>query len=225
VTSNAVRTMPGRMIYSHPRAAASVPRGGIHPGAGVSVAVAQRPAAPIASPPASIGGRLAAYALDWVVAFILTCVFLAAGGLVLLVTSDMGREDPPDRALVAALVIASLVVPVWFVMTLTGWTWYGRSVGKLAMNQRIVDGRGGPPGLGRSLLRLFVYVVENAPMAMLLPLAVAAWVTRERTLLLPALAGSAVVLPVPLVSAVLMMIDRRRRSLHDRVAGTLVVDD
>jgi uncharacterized RDD family membrane protein YckC len=170
-----------------------------------------------------MGSRLAAYLLDWLVMFILVCVFLAVAGLVLLLASDMGRRDPSDRAIDVAIIIASLVVPVWLVLTFAGWSWQGRSVGKLAMNLRIVNRRGLPPGPGRSAVRLLVYVVENLPLTIALPIAGVSWLLRAhaagRVIAIAAVAS----LALPLVSLLLALGDRAGRTLHDRAAGTHVI--
>lgn len=173
--------------------------------------------------PASLGNRLAAYLIDWLVTFILGCVFISAAGLLLLVASDMGRTDPPDRVLYAALLVAAMVVPVWTVVTLVGWSWQGQSVGKLAMNLRIVNRSGATPGLGRALVRLLVYVVEHVAL-LAGPLAGAAsWWLGSRELPALVLVAPAATLVVPVVSLILLLKDRERRALHDRVAGTWVI--
>lgn len=185
--------------------------------------VVERPTLATAAAPAPLGSRLAAYLLDWLVAFILVCVFVSAAGLLLLVASDMGRSDPPDRALYAALLVAALVVPVWALVTLLGWSWHGQSVGKLAMNLRVVKRGGTAPGLGRALVRLAVYAAENL-MLLLAPLGwVAAWWLRSRGLPLPLLLAPPAALILPLVSLALLLTDREHRALHDRLAGTWVV--
>lgn len=187
--------------------------------------VADRPAIAIAAAPAPLGSRLAAYLLDWLVTFILACVFVSAAGLLLLVASDMGRTDPPDRVLYAALLVAAMVVPVWVLVTLLGWSWHGQSVGKLAMNLRIVDRGGAAPGLGRALVRLAVYTVENL-LLLLAPLGgAAAWWLRSRGLPPPLLLAPPAALLVPFVSVALLLVDREHRALHDRLAGTWVVAD
>lgn len=178
----------------------------------------QRPVAPF-------GGRLAAQVLDWLVTFIITSAFVVAAGLYLLISSDMARRDPPDRAILTAVLVAAMAVPVWCVVTLAGFTWHGRSVGKLAMNLRVVAGDGRPPGIGRSLVRLVVYTVEVAPLAATAPVLALVLAWRPAGVLLPALValGSAAVLP--LVSLGLVLRDREHRALHDLLAGTVVIID
>lgn len=194
-------------------------------GGGGGLAVAERVGARSRERPATFGSRLAAYVLDWLVTFILTCLFVAAGGLVLLMASDMGRTDPSDGQIFAFFIIVSLVVPVWAVMTVTGWAWYGRSVGKLAMNLRVVGRNGRRPGLPRSLVRLVVYAMESLPLALVAPVGGSAWLLRANSAVRPAMVIGAVALALPLVSVILLLRDKSHRALHDLAAGTMVVAD
>lgn len=188
----------------------------------VVVAAEQARAGTVARP-AGLGSRLAAYLLDWLVTFILGCLFTAAAGLLLLIASDMGRRDPSDRAFYAAPILASFVVPAWSVITLAGWARWGRSVGKLALNLRVVDRRGAVPGMRRALVRLVVYIMENLPAAALAPAVAAALLLRSHPLLPPLLAALGVALVAPLLSVALVLRDRSHRALHDLAAGTLVI--
>ncbi len=189
------------------------------------MAVAERVAAPATLRPAPFGSRLAAYILDWLVAFILSCIFLAIGGLILLVTSDMGAGNPPDRAMYAALIAAAMVAPVWLVITLAGWTFAGRSVGKLALNLRIVTRDGEPPGILRALGRLLVALVETAPLAAVPPSAVVVWLVDDVPSGLRLTWPLGLALLVPLVSVVCALVDREHRALHDLASGTRVISE
>jgi uncharacterized RDD family membrane protein YckC len=190
-----------------------------------TVVVAEQPAAPVRQPAAPFLGRLAAQVLDWLVTFIIVALFLVAAGLYLLVTSDMARRDPSDQAILTALVIASLSIPTWCVVTLAGFTWRGRSAGKLAMNLRIVARNGSPPGIRRSLLRFVVYAVEVVPLALAAPVAALALVWRSSGVLSQMLVVGGAALLVPAISLLLVLRDRSKRALHDLAAGTTVVAD
>jgi uncharacterized RDD family membrane protein YckC len=189
------------------------------------LAVAERVGARATERTATFGSRLAAYMLDWLVTFILACLFVAAGGLMLLRASDMGRTDPSDSEIFAFFIIVSLVVPVWAVMTVTGWAWYGRSVGKLAMNLRVVGRNGRRPGLPRSLVRLVVYALESLPLALVAPVGASAWMLRANSATRPVMVVGAVALALPIVSVIVLLRDRSHRALHDLAAGTMVVTD
>jgi uncharacterized RDD family membrane protein YckC len=189
-----------------------------------AVTVAERAETAVVQP-AGFGSRLVAYVLDWLVAFILVCLFTATAGLILLVASEMGRRDPSDTTIYVALAIVLAVVPVGALLTVAGWAWRGVSVGKLAMNLRVVDRRGAPPGVLRALLRFVVYLLEGLPPALLVPAAVLAVVLHARAVVVPLIVAGAVALAPPVLSAVLVLLDPAHRALHDRVAGTTVVAD
>lgn len=188
------------------------------------VTVAQRTVSPEVGRPAGFGSRLAAYLLDGLVLFILACACVALGGLLLLVSADMGRKDPSEGAVYAALGIAGLVAPLWSVMTVLGWAWQGRSAGMLAMDLRVVSGRGRPPGIVRALLRFAVYVVENLPIAVLPAALAMIRLTSAQPLAMRLVAFNAAALALPIGSAALMCVDARRRALHDFIAGTRVIE-
>lgn len=187
--------------------------------------VADQPSVRIQRPVAPFGSRLAAQVLDWLVTFILTSAFMVAAGLYLLISSDMARRDPSDRAILTAALVAAMAVPAWCVVTLAGFTWHGRSVGKLAMNLRVVAGDGRPPGIGRSLVRLVVYILELAPLAAIAPVIALVLAWRPAGVLVPALVALGGAAVLPLVSLGLVLRDREHRALHDLLAGTVVIVD
>lgn len=187
------------------------------------MAIAERPGMESAAAPAGFGRRVGAYVLDWLVGFILTCLFAAAAGLALLRASDMGGRDPSDRAIYTALVIALAVVPAWAALTWAGWTWSGQSVGKVAMNLRIVGPAGRSPGPGRAVVRLIVYMAENALLVALLPMLAVALLFRSRVPAGTLIVIMAAALIIPAFSAVLALRGPTHRALHDRVAGTTVI--
>jgi uncharacterized RDD family membrane protein YckC len=181
-------------------------------------------ARPAAVRRAGIGLRLAAYLVDWLVIVIVGSTLVSIGALQLYMTSGQVRHDAPDASIYAFYIIAALTLPVWLIMTLTGWSWYGRSIGKLAMGLRIVDRRGRPPGLLRGIVRLLVYSLANS--ALLLAPAIvlmASWMgdSLPRWLLPLAVAagcaGLAALLPA--------LLSRGGRPLHDLASGTVVVEE
>jgi uncharacterized RDD family membrane protein YckC len=168
--------------------------------------------------------RLIAYLVDWLVTVIITSILVSIGGLQLYIASDRGTQEAPDTAAYAFVVITLLIVPIWLVMTLAGWSVSGRSVGKLAAGLKIVDRRGRPPGFFRSFLRLIVYVLENAPLVVG-PGVFLLWAVSDEALPAWALpvAGFLFLLAVAtLLPAVLSSVGR---PLHDLVAGTTVVEE
>ena len=194
-------------------------------GEGGTVAVAQQAHLVATAQPAGLGRRLAAYVLDWLVTFILGCLLTAAAGMILLRSTDGGRRDASDRAIYASVIIAGLVIPVWLAMTVAGWAWWGRTLGKVAVSIRVVDRRGRPPGIARALVRMMIYIIENVPPAVALPVAGMALALRPDLSAPPIqlLTACGAALVAPLVSLALMLRDPARRALHDLLAGTIVV--
>jgi uncharacterized RDD family membrane protein YckC len=172
--------------------------------------------------PARAGLRLVAYLVDWLVMVILGSVLVSVGGLQLYLASGRGRHDAPDGSIYAFLLISVLVLPLWLLVTLVGWA-AGRSVGKLALGLRIVDRRGRRPGLLRSLGRLLVFLLENLPLFAAVAL-IAAWATVDDapgwTLPLALL-----LLLVPVLTLGPSLRALGGRPLHDRAAGTLVIEE
>jgi uncharacterized RDD family membrane protein YckC len=155
---------------------------------------------------------------------IIASVLVSIGGLQLYLASDRGTQDPPDASVYTFLAISALAVPLWLVMTLVGWAVAGRSVGKLATGLRIVDGRGRRPGVLRSLVRLAVYVVENAPLV-IAPPAVALWFVAEGGLPSWYLAVAGALVLGALAALVPALLSAGGRTLHDLAAGTTVVEE
>jgi len=87
--------------------------------------------------------RLGAFAIDWLV------VFVVSGLLVAL----LGPLVSPILAFGAAA------------YTIFCWWRYGATPGKIAFSARIVDANsGGRPGIGRFVLRYVAYIISAAPL-------------------------------------------------------------
>ena len=97
--------------------------------------------------PASIGERILATLLDYLVFF---------GWFLLMVALPAGLEIRLGR-----FYAAFVVLPIVFYDLLFEWFLNGRSVGKLAMGIRVVNLDGSPPGLGAYLIRWVMRIVES----------------------------------------------------------------
>lgn len=168
--------------------------------------------------------RVAAYVVDWLVMVIVGSLLVAIGGMQLYWVTDRGRNDPPDAALYAFLVICGLTAPVWAVMTLVGWSWSGRSVGKLAMGLRILTRGGGRPGLLRGCARLVVFTLENL-LLFTLPVATALRLAASDAVPLWALGAAAALSLAALAALAPALLWSSGRPLHDLAAGTIVVEE
>lgn len=174
--------------------------------------------------PARASLRIVAYLVDWLVAVILFATLVSAGALQLYIVTDGVQHDAPDASLYAFLIIIALAVPLWLIGTLAAWASAGRSVGKLAMGLRIVGPNGAHPGVGRSLIRLLAATGELVmlllgPLTLLVRAALADRVPAVITAL------ATLVSLLMLVALLVTTLGRGGRPPHDRLAGTVVVEE
>jgi len=176
---------------------------------------------------APLEARLVAFVVDSVVLLSFIFVFLAVAGLQLLLTSDFGEEDPPDSSFNAILGIVMAVIPLWLAFNVALCRWRGQTVGKYVADIRIVREDGKPLDVGTSLVRfLLLHPLLFHPFLALLWLLTAAItvsVTVSFAVLVVAAALAFLSLAAPFLTAGSVVLDGRRRALHDRVAGTTVV--
>jgi uncharacterized RDD family membrane protein YckC len=157
-----------------------------------------------------------AFLVDSVVLLTFILVVLAIAGLQLLLTSDLGEEDPPDSSFNAILGITMAVIPLWLAFNVALCRWRGQTVGKYVADIKVVREDGRPLGLGTSLVRFLALL-------WLLTAAITVSVTVSAAVLVVTLALVILSLGAPLLTAGAVLVDGRRRALHDRVAGTTVV--
>ena len=98
--------------------------------------------------PASIGDRILATLIDYV-------VFL--GWFMLTLGIPVAMKFPPGTDYITLIVL----LPIALYDLLCEWLLNGRSVGKLAMQTRVVMLNGSQPGLGAYLLRWLLRIVES----------------------------------------------------------------
>jgi len=113
----------------------------------------------ISQPVAGIGSRGLAAGVDSCILLIIVLILLA-GGLALSLVSVTAAVAGP--ALIVVVVVASVVPVLYYVVceVATG----GRSIGKALFGLRVVDLRGVPVGLGDSLVRNLVRILDFLPL-------------------------------------------------------------
>jgi uncharacterized RDD family membrane protein YckC len=170
---------------------------------------------------------LVAFVVDSVVLLSFILVFLAVAGLQLLIASDFGEEDPPDSSFNAILGIVLAVIPLWLAFNVALCRWRGQTVGKYVVDIKVVSQDGGPLGLGTSLARFLVLhpLLFHPFLALpwLLTAAITTSVTVSATVLVVTLALVFLSLAAPFLAAGSILLDDRRRALHDRATGTTVI--
>jgi uncharacterized RDD family membrane protein YckC len=177
---------------------------------------------------ARLGVRLSAYLIDSVVLLGFILAFFALAGLVLLLTSDLGREDPPDSAYYAFMgVFIGGTVIAWSAFNLALARWRGQTAGQYVAGLRTVSEDARPMSRGRLLARWFgLHPLLFHPL--LIPVwalfsAIAVSLTLNQVVLAITLGLVALCIVAPLAALVAAAFDRDRRALHDRLAGTIVV--
>ena len=177
---------------------------------------------------ASLSARFSAYLIDSVVLLGFILAFFAIAGLVLLVSSDLGAEDPPDLAYYAFMgIFIGGTVIAWSAFNLALALWHGQSAGQYIAGLRVVSEDTGRVTARRRLLRWFalhpllfhpLMISIWAPFA-----AIAVSLTLSQLVLALTLGLVALCIVSPVAAVVAAVVDGERRALHDRVAGTMVV--
>jgi uncharacterized RDD family membrane protein YckC len=136
--------------------------------------------------------RIVAFVLDIIVLISFGMLFGAGIGAYLVVDSRLNDGNLSDRApYVAVAVLLAYVlafVPLYFVLL---WSWWGQTIGKMAVHIKVLSRTSGRVSLWRSALRLLGYAASIAPL---------------------------------FLGIVIALFDRERRTLHDRLANTVVIE-
>jgi uncharacterized RDD family membrane protein YckC len=117
-----------------------------------------------ALPYASFSLRVVAFVLDAMVASSVLALFVAIGGLQILIRSS-GGDDPTDSEAYTGLAIALssfLFLPWYFIAT---WWWRGQTLGMMAVHIAVTDQEGHLPSFRQAFLRALVYPLSFVPLA------------------------------------------------------------
>jgi hypothetical protein len=160
-----------------------------------------------------------------------TILILVIATVPVMVSSDFAEKDPSDAAITAATAIMSggLVV-VWSALCLGLLVTRGQTGGQYVAGIRLVRDDGAPLTWRNALAWWFSLNPLLFSWPMLVPLTIAAALSVSLVLegwafgLALGIGGLCAVMP--LVALITGVIDRRNRTLHDRVAGVhaVVVD-
>lgn len=177
---------------------------------------------------ARLNARISAYLIDSAVLLGFILIFLIIAGVILLLNSDVGKQDAPDSAYYAFM-------GVFLGGTIIGWTlfnvaliaWRAQTIGKYIIGIRIV----GEDGRSVAFVRTFLRWISVHPLffhPLLLPVwavfaLVATSVTLSQVVLVVTLGVLLLWIVAPTVALITLLLDPSRRALHDRLAGTVVV--
>jgi len=171
--------------------------------------------------------RLVAFLVDSVVLVTFVLVLWVIAFLQLLIASDLGQEDPPDSSFNAILGIVMAVVPLWLVFNVVLYRWRGQTIGQYVADIKVVREDGRPLDLRTSLVRFLLLhpllfhlvLVPN----WFLTAAIVTSLTASAAVLVVTLGLTFLCVLATFLAAASVLLDSRRRALHDRVMGTTVV--
>lgn len=136
--------------------------------------------------------RIVAFILDVMVLISFGMLVGAAVGAYLVVDSRLNDGNLSDRApYVAAAVVLTYILAFLPLYHILLWSWWGQTIGKMAVHIKVLSRAGGRVPLSRSALRLLGYPASAAPL---------------------------------FLGVAIALFDRQHRTLHDRLADTVVVE-
>ncbi|MDZ7727041.1 MAG: RDD family protein [Dehalococcoidia bacterium] len=167
---------------------------------------------------ASFEARVASAILDGLVCLIIAALLTAVGSLIILISSDFERVDPSETAINLFWGCVGAIVPAILLYLFISLSWKGQTVGKSVMNVMVIRSDGRPLGVlgtvGR-IIGLLIYPLFLGAGG------IGAYAFREDMMPAAAIIGFAVLLCA--LGFLWAAFDSHRRTLHDRIAGTIVV--
>ncbi len=162
--------------------------------------------------------RVTAGILDILVIFIIASLLVTAGSLVVLISSDFEKVDPSNTSIYVFWGCAIAIVPAALLYFFIGLCWRGQTVGKAVMQIMVIRSDGRALGVFGALARVIgqlVYVLFALGGVLV------AFALRDSTTQAAIATGAAFLLIA--IGFLLAAFDSHRRTLHDRIAGTIVV--
>jgi uncharacterized RDD family membrane protein YckC len=167
---------------------------------------------------ASFESRIAAGALDLLVMFIIGAVLVIAGSLVILISSDFERVDPSSTSINVFWSTAIAIAPSQILYFFIGFAWKGQTVGASVMQLMVIRSDGRRLGVIGSVARVIGFLVYVLIAAIAI---VVAFAFRSSLIIAGTAIGVGLVLII--LGFITAAFDARRRMVHDRIAGTVVV--
>jgi uncharacterized RDD family membrane protein YckC len=175
---------------------------------------------------AGLGLRLMAYALDSVFLFAFTMLFATASFLNIFLRSDSGRETASDGTIWLSVYMLLLTVPAWLLFNLALTSRRGHTVGQYVMGLRLASA----DELPLRPKRLVAYWLALHPL-LYHPILAGFWllfawvaisISERNVLFILGLALGFLCILAPFAGLAFALFDRRRRAIHDRLAGVRV---
>lgn len=156
--------------------------------------------------------------LDLLVLFIIAALLVTCGSVIVLVSSDFEKTDPSSFSLTMFWACVGAIAPAALLYFFVSYAWKGQTVGKAVMQLMVIRSTGHPLGVLGAAAR----VIGLLSYALFFAFgAIGAFILRDSLLPAAIAIGAGALLAVAGILAAAF--DRRRRMLHDRLAGTVVV--
>jgi uncharacterized RDD family membrane protein YckC len=156
--------------------------------------------------------------LDLLCLFIIASLFVTAGALVVLISSDFEQVDPSNTSINFFWASVGAIFPACLLYFFVGYAWRGQTVGAAVMQIMVVRSDGRPLGVLGAVSRVIGQLVY-----VLFALAgvLAAYALKDSSIQAAIATGIAFLLIA--TGSLIAIFDGKRRMLHDRIAGTIVV--
>jgi len=166
----------------------------------------------------SFEARVVAGALDLLVLFIIGALMIVIGSTVVLISSDFERVDPSSTALNVFWGCVGAIAPAILLYFFVSLAWKGQTVGAAVMALMVIRSDGRPLGVIGAMARVIGQLIYPLIVAVG---ALIAFSVRDTTWQAGLAVGVSCLLAA--VGFLMAVFDPRRRTLHDRIAGTVVV--
>jgi uncharacterized RDD family membrane protein YckC len=167
--------------------------------------------------PPNIWRRIAAYLFDY---FILFSVLIALQGIVYLVGRGFPYNFLHNGLQIELWVFLSISLPAWLYFALSESSSHMATFGKRLLSLQVMNLQGDRIGFWRAILRTVIKLIpwELTHLSLMLPIPM--WWDPQPRL------RSGIVIAYVLIGIYLvtMLLNKRRQSVHDLIARTLVVD-
>ncbi|HKS91666.1 MAG TPA: RDD family protein [Tepidiformaceae bacterium] len=167
---------------------------------------------------ASFESRVAAGALDLLVMFIIGAIFVIAGSLAILISSDFERVDPSSTSINVFWICAAAIAPALLLYFFIGFAWKGQTVGAAVMQLMVIRSDGRRLGVLGAIARVIGFLIYVLIAAIAI---IVAFAFRSSLIIAGTAIGVGLVLII--LGFIIAAFDARRRMVHDRIAGTVVV--
>jgi uncharacterized RDD family membrane protein YckC len=167
---------------------------------------------------ASFESRVAAAILDVLVLFIIASLLVTAGSLVVLISSDFEKVDPSSTAINIFWGAVGTILPAFLLYFFVSLAWKGQTIGAAVMQIMVIRSDGRPLGVLGAIAR----VIGLLAYVLLIGVGIViGYALRDSATQAAFVIGAAFLLAA--LGFLWAAFDSHRRTLHDRLAGTIVV--